>query len=126
MSLNAAAPIATQEQYRSALLAVRDRMKDIHLKMLQAHCKSAEHSISLNQLAETCGVTSGTSATTAYAAYARWIAEELKFMPANAPRKQSWLLALAFGRTEDGKMDADDEWVMRPELVAALKAMRWA
>jgi hypothetical protein len=118
-------PICTSEQYRAAILAVRQRMTPVQLAMLQAHCKAAEHCSSTNRLAEFLKLPAAGPATTAYRNYAHWIADELKYVPGNAKNKQCWMLALAYGRTE-GVVDADYEWVMRPELVETLQAMRWA
>lgn len=119
------APIATPAQYRAALLAVRQRMTPVHLAMLQAHCRAEGHVISTNQLAELLNLPSAGAANTAYRNYARWIAEELKFAPHLVKSKPCWCLALAYGR-DDGVVDGDYEWIMRPELVETLQSMKWA
>ncbi len=120
-------PIAAPEQFRAALLAVRQRMTDLQLKMLQAHCRSTEHTISLDHLAESLGVASWSGARNAYRNYARLIAQELKFEPASASNKPVWLCAIAYGQPDaDGKMDGDFKWILRPELVQAMQAMKWA
>ena len=119
------APIASPEQYRAAILAVRQRMTALQLAMLQAHCRSADHTISTNRLAELLNLPAPGSANTAYRNYAHWIADELKYVPANGGGKPCWWLALAYGQ-EDGVISGDYEWIMRPELVETLQAMRWA
>jgi len=91
---------------------------------LQAHCRSADHAISTVDLRIPQIATAG-SANTAYRNYAHWIADELKYVPGNSKDKQCWLLALAYGRAE-GVVDSDYEWVLRPELVETLQAMKWA
>jgi hypothetical protein len=59
---------------------------------------------------------------------ARAVADKLGYAPpphGNAAAR--WWLTLSVGR--DGADDAEDgrfEWIMRPELVAALRAMKWA
>ena len=118
-------PIATQEQYRAAILAVRQRMTANQLAMLQSHCRSAEHTISANRLADLLKLPTAAAANTAYRNYAHWIADELKYVPDVSTNKQCWWLALAYGR-DDGAVDADYEWIMRPELVETLQAMKWA
>jgi hypothetical protein len=118
-------PIATPQQYRAAILAVRQRMTPIQLALLQAHCRSEQHAISTNRLADILKLPTSSAANTAYRNYAHWIADELKFVPAGAKGKPCWCLALAYGR-EDGDIDGDYEWVMRPELVETLQAMKWA
>ena len=119
------APIATPAQYRAALLAVRQRMTALQLAMLQAHCRAEGHVISTNQLAELLKLPTEGAATTAYRNYARWIAEELKFVPNLVKSKPCWCLAIAYGR-EDADVDGDFKWVMRPELVETLQSMKWA
>lgn len=125
MQISDSTPIAPPEQFRTALLAVREKMKDVHLKMLRFHCQAPDHSITLNQLAEFCELTS-TTATSSYSTYAQWIANELRFTPPSAKSKVNWLLAIACGRDGGEKIHADCELVMRPELVATLQAMKWA
>lgn len=122
-----ATPIATVEQFRAALLAVRQRMTDVQLKMLQAHCRSAEHTISLDHLAELLSLASWSGARNVYKNYARLIADALKFVPGSGSNKPVWLCAIAYGQPDaDSKMDGDFEWTLRPELVQAMRAMKWA
>ena len=120
-------PIATQEQYRAALLAARQRMTDVQLKLLQAHCRSANHATSIDRVAELIGLPNPSGARTAYSNYAHSVADELKFVPATVSKKPVWLFAIAYGQPDaNGKLDGDYEWIMRPELVSALEAMKWA
>jgi len=119
------APIVTAAQYRAALLAVRQRMTPIQLAMLQAHCKAEGHKISTNQLADLLKLPTTSAASTSYRNYAHWIADELKYTPAGPASKPCWWLALAYG-LEEGVIDGDYEWVMRPELVETLQSMKWA
>jgi hypothetical protein len=122
-----ATPIATTEQFRVALLAVRQRMTEVQLKMLQAHCRSTEHRVSLDHLAERLSLANWSGARNAYRNYARLIADELKFVPGSVSNKPVWLCAIAYGQPDaDSKMDGDFEWIMRPELVEAMQAMKWA
>jgi hypothetical protein len=118
-------PIATHEQYRAAILAVRQRMTATQLAMLQSHCRSAQHTISTNRLADLLELPSAASANIAYRNYAHWIADELKYVPSDSKSKNCWCLALAYGR-HDGALDGEYEWIMRPELVETLQAMKWA
>ena len=116
-------PIATPEHFRAALLAVRQKMTPIQLAMLQAHRRSEIHLSAIDRLAELVGHPNKTAARTAYGNFAHLIADELKFMPALAAKKPVWLHALAYGRPDaNGKVDGQYEWIMRPELVAALLA----
>src|SRR5258708_17701721 len=102
-------PIAPSEQYRAALLAVRQRMTADQLAMLQAHCKSADHAISASRLAELLGMATTSSANLKYSNYAHWIADELKFAPdPNSKSNKRWWLALAYARP-DAEETADGE-----------------
>jgi hypothetical protein len=122
---NDPAPIATPEQYRAALLAIRQRMTEGQLKMLQAHCRSEGHSASTDRLAEACDMPTAFSAR--YIAFAQWIATELKYAPKVGANKKMWLHALAYGRPDSKKtMNGQYELIMRPELVETLQAMKWA
>lgn len=120
-------PIATPEQFRSALLGARQRMSDIQLKMLQAHCRCAERTTSIDELAEKLNLANPSGARTAYSNYAHLIADELKYVPAAVAKKPIWLYAIAYGQPDaTGKLDGQFEWILRPELVEALEAMKWA
>src|SRR5215207_5474459 len=89
-------PIATAEQYKAALLAVRARMKDAHLAMLQTHCRAPEHTICASSLGEAVG---DTSASHQYGTFAHWIADFLKYTPEpRAGGSFRWWQALAIGR----------------------------
>ncbi len=124
---NDPASIATPEQYRAALLAVRAKMTDVQLKMLQAHCRSEGHASCTDRLAEAVEMKTANSAKTMYVNFARLIGEELKYEPGAGAKKVMWLHALAYGRP-DAKKTAEGqcELIMRPELVETLQAMRWA
>ncbi|HZZ82273.1 MAG TPA: hypothetical protein VFE62_27495 [Gemmataceae bacterium] len=122
-----ATPIATPEQFRVALLAARQGMTEVQLKLLQAHCRSADRTASIDRLAQQLSLPNPSGARTAYNNYAHAIADGLKFVPAALAKKPIWLFAIAYGQPNaNSKMDGDFEWVMRPELVQALEAMRWA
>jgi hypothetical protein len=120
-------PIATSEQFRSALLAARQRMTDVQLKMLQAHCRCTGRATSIDKLAEKLSLPNLSGARTAYSNYAHLIADELKYTPAAVSKKPIWLYAIAYGQPDaTGKLDGGFEWILRPELVHALEAMKWA
>ena len=123
------APIATTEQFRAALLATRDwnGIAPMQLQMLQAQCRAPECTISADQLAHQLSLKSAASARTQYNTFARAVAEKLGYAPPRqgkaAPR---WWLTLSTGRDAAGADDGQPEWMMRPELVAALRGMKWA
>ena len=108
-------PIATPEQYRSAILKVRDEFgtarpfsESNELALLMAHY----------------------SANLQYGLFASRIATVLGYRPApfkTAPEGDPhWWRTLAFGN--DGvpvTQDGEYEWVMRPELCLALENLGW-
>jgi hypothetical protein len=116
-------PIATPMQYKAALLAVRQRMTDVQLKMLQTHCRSEGHSISTKRLADAVGVPTASG----YSNYAHLIADVLKYSPEPGAKKPMWLHSLAYVRPGmEEKDNGHCEWIMRPELVETLQSMKWA
>lgn len=125
-----AGPIATTEQFKAALLATRDwiGITPSQLKMLQAQCRAPECTISASQMAEQLSFKSFAAARLQYGVLARAIADKLGYAPPQKGKGTArWWFTLSVGR--DGSDDAGDgrfEWIMRPELVAALRAMKWA
>lgn len=118
-------PIASPEQYRVALLAVRAKMTDVQLKMLQAHCRSEGHTSCTDQLVEQIGASS--AAKNMYVNLAQSIAVALDYQPGAGAKKNMWLHAIAYGRQDATKTtEGQCELIMRPELVETLQAMKWA
>lgn len=124
-------PIATVEQFKAALLSVRDRIgisaKD--LAMLKAHCRAPNHTISTTRLAEELGYPSCGVVHIQYGKFAHNVALALPHYthPKFSTGEPHWWRTLASGnhgvpQTEDGYY----EWIMRPELVQALQEMKWA
>jgi len=125
-----ARPIATAEQFKAALLATRDwiGISPMQLQMLQAQCRASDSAITATQIANQLALKSCADARHQYGTLARAVAENLGYEP---PRRgkgpvRRWF-ALSVGRSGTEDMgDGDFEWIMRPELVAALHAMKWA
>ena len=124
-----AAPIATIEQFKAALLATRDwhGISPMQLQMLQAQCRAPECAISASQIAEQLKLKTFSAARQQYGAFAREIAEKLGYAPPQKGKAApSWWFTLSTARAEvDDGGDDQGQWVMRPELVAALRAMKW-
>lgn len=125
-----AGPIATIAQFRAALLATRDwiGISPGQLQMLQAQCRASDSAITAAQIASQLALKNCAAARHQYGVLARAVAEKLGYEP---PRRGKgpvrWWLALSVGRAGSEDMgDGDFEWIMRPELVAALHAMKWA
>ena len=123
-------PIATAEQFKRALLAVRDRdgISQQELGMLRAHCRAPDHTITATRLAQEAGLTSYGVANLQYGRFAHALADRLSYDPTKREDGTTrWWFTLAIGcdgsdETEEGHF----EWIMRPELVQALQEMRWA
>jgi len=123
-------PIATTEEFKAALLATRDwiGISPTQLQMLQAQCRAPDATISAAQLAEQLKFKNFAAARLQYGTLARAVAEKLGYAPpqkGKAPVR--WWFALSIGQYgPDDAGDGQFKWIMRPELVAALRAMRWA
>lgn len=123
-----AAPIATTEQFKAALLATRDWMgiAPMQLRMLQAQCGAPESTISAREMAQQLSFKTAAAARLRYGNFARAVADKLGYAP---PRKGKaapcWWFTFSTGRDVPDAGDGNFEWIMRPELVAALRAMKW-
>jgi len=123
-------PIATVEQFKAALLKVRDKIgvsqKD--LSLLRSHCRAPNHTISTFQLAKELGYASHGPVNMHYGKLAHDVADALHcVLPLTPDGNPHWWRALAYGN--DGDSQTDDghyEWIMRPELAQALQEMKWA
>jgi hypothetical protein len=129
-TLDYAEPIATIEQFKAALLATRDwnGIAPIQLQMIQAQCRAPGSTISPSQMAERLRLKSASAARLQYGTFARTIAEKLGYVPPQHGKSAPcWWFTLSTARASDnGATDAQVEWVMRPELVSALRTMKWA
>jgi len=128
--LNDLRPIATSEEFKKALLAIRDwnGISPAELQMLQSQCRAPDCTISASQIAEQLKLKNAGYAHLQYAKFARAVAERLDYVPpcrrAGSPY---WWFTLSVGRDVDNADDDDErDWTMRPELVAALRSMKWA
>src|SRR4051794_17241843 len=118
-------PIATTDEFKSALLATRDWMgiSPIQLQMLQLQCRAPECTITASQIATQLGLKNVAAARLEYASFARAVADKLGYAPPRVGKTAvRWWCALSVGRPgTDDKGDGNFEWVMRPELVTALR-----
>ena len=128
--LNDSRPIATSDQFKKALLAIRDwsGISPAALQMLQSQCRAPDCTISASQIAEQLKLKDAGYARLQYAKFARAVAERLDYVP---PRRRAgstcWWFTLSVGRDVNNGDDNDEgDWIMRPELVAALRSMKWA
>jgi hypothetical protein len=123
-------PIATTDEFKAALLATRDwiGISPTQLQMLQAQCRAPESTITAAQLADQLKFKNFAAARLQYGTLARAVADKLGYAPPQKGKSPvRWWFALSIA--QDGFEDAGDghfKWTMRPELVAALRAMKWA
>jgi len=112
------------------LLATRDwiGISPTQLQMLQAQCRAPDATITAAQLASQLSFKNSAAARLQYGTLARAIAEKLGYAP---PQKGKgpvrWWFALSIGQAgQDDAGDGQYKWIMRPELVSALRTMKWA
>jgi hypothetical protein len=123
-------PIATSEQFKKALLTLRDKnLPPSHFGMLRAHCRAPETKITATQLAIAADYENYNAANLQYGTLAFNVAGALGFTP-EARRVDGslcWWTTLAFSEENQAEENTGHfQFIMRPELVTALREMRWA
>ena len=123
-------PIATAEQFKKALLAVRDRdgISQQELAMLRAHCRAPDHMITATQLAQALGLSSHGVANLLFGKFGHAVADRLRYAPIKRDNgTDCWWFTLAYGTITSAETEKGREpWILRPELVQALQEMKWA
>jgi len=128
-AISVSAPIATVEQFKRALLLVRDKgLPQSHLDMLRAQCRAPNSAITATQLADAAKYQNFNAANLQYGTLAFNIAGVLGFTPAcrsdGSPR---WWTTLSYSIGGAAEPDTGHfQFVMRPELIEALRSMKWA
>ncbi len=122
------APIATVEQFKAALKAVKNGdWPESHLEMLRAQFAAPDHTITATQLAKAAKFHNYNGANLQYGTMASHFARELGYTPPVAKNGDpNWWHTLSNERP--GPELADDGelvLIMRPELVAALRELKW-
>lgn len=127
--MNPAPPVASVEQFKSALLALRDRyLPPSHRAMLQAQCRASGSAITATQLAAAADYENYNAANLQYATLAFNVAGLLGFTPSLKRQNGDpcWWTTLSV----EGEAPDDGEphfyFVMHSELIHALRKMRWA
>lgn len=121
--------IATVEQFKAALLAVRDRIgisqKD--LAMLRAQHRAPSHTISAAQLAKEFNYRGHAAANGQYGTLAHHVADALHYKPGPFPDgNPHWWRALSYWNDDSSQAgQGQEQWVMRPELAQALEELKW-
>lgn len=122
------APIATVEQFKEALLALRDKgFPDTHLTMLRAQAKAKEGMITSTKLAEVAGYENYNAANLQYGTLGFNLGAFIDYTP---PKRKNgtlmWWTVLSY--SIDGNSEPETghfQFVMRPELMLALQEMKW-
>ncbi len=120
--------IATTEQFKRALLALRDKgLPDAHLAMLKAQCKASNGTITSTKLAEAADYENYNAANLQYGTLAFNLAGLLSYNPpARKDGSPMWWTTLSY--SVDGDVEAETgqfQFIMRPELADALREMKW-
>jgi hypothetical protein len=123
-------PIATVEQFKAALLTVRNEVDNMvpYAALLRAHCRAPKHTISTFQLAKELHLPNLATANMQYGTLAHEVCDALHYVLPKTPNGEPhWWRTLAYGdndipHTDDGHY----KWIMRPELVQALQELKWA
>jgi hypothetical protein len=119
-------PIATVEQFKNALLAMRDTSrnwpKDLAMLRMQYHAPN--HMISAAQLAKEFNYRGHSAANGPYGKLAHHIADAMHYKPGPfTDCGTHWWRTLAYWNDDSPK--GQDQWIMRPELAQALQEMKW-
>lgn len=122
--------IATKEEYQKALLKLRDKGRfrtTKYLDMLRVHYKADSHTITAGKLAEAVGYENFNAANLQYGSLGYEVAGILGYTPPNrSDGTPTWFWSIASGNEASNKtIDGHYEFVLRPELIAALEAMKW-
>ena len=120
--------IATTEQFKRALLALRDKgLPDAHLAMLKAQCKATGGTITSTKLAEAADYENYNAANLQYGTLAFNMAAFLSYdPPRRADGSSMWWTTLSYA--VDGNAEPETgqfQFIMRPELMNALREMKW-
>jgi hypothetical protein len=124
---------ATAQDYRRALLAVRDSRNttpaawSLWVKLLQAQYLMPGQVITDVQLADAAGLSSANIARLRYAALGHLIADHLGYVPpcpSQGDGKPNWWMSLSTNKQADDK-DRHLEFAMHHELAQAIELMGW-
>ena len=116
-------PYPDDAAYRAALETIRSRLTERQRTLLQAHVRARRHAATGAALAESVGFPSWQSARQPYSNVGRALGEAMLFQPRNHNRAPLWMLIVAEPDADNG-IGPDTSWTMRPQLVAALAAVR--
>lgn len=123
-------PIATAGQFKKALLVVRDKnLPSSHFNMLRAQCRAPKETITATQLAAAAEYENYNAANLQYGTLAMNVATALGHIPKeeHADGSPCWWTTLSYANEDQAEENTGHfQFIMRPELVTALREMRWA
>jgi hypothetical protein len=117
--------VASIEQFRAALLAIRPSLTDNMLTMLRYQYRAPNHAATATELAQAAGYKTYEPANRQYGELGKLIADALTFTPPRrADGTHKYWSTLSTG---DPSLEEGEHWrfVMRPELAAAIRELRW-
>lgn len=120
---------ATSEQYKRALLSVRDNnLPDSHLAMLRAQGRASDGKITATELASVAQYANYNAANLQYGTLASNVAAALGFVPEKrANGSYRWWTTLSYSIEDQvDESTGHFQFIMRPELLTALREMKWA
>ena len=120
-------PIATAEEFQRALLRLRDnRLQPLDLPILKAFCDAPGQTLTATALADACRFSTWNESNLRFGMLAQRIGKALGYSPTlrkdGSPR---WWESAALGSNDDDTDAAHFQWTLRPELVEALRKMKW-
>lgn len=119
--------VATPRQFQEALLRLRDKkLQSLDIPIFKAFCDAPSNTLTATQLAEVCQLGTWNESNLRFGLLAQRIGKSLNYTPTR--RKNGslrWWEAAALGSTDDDASNANYQWTLRPELVEALRSMKW-
>ncbi len=116
--------VATEAEFREALLAIRPNLTDNMLAMLRFQYRATDRTTTSAELAKSLGYSTDHPATRQYGELGRLIAAVLGFTP---PRRSDGVFRYWSTLSTDSSESSGgaERFVMRPELASAVAQLRW-
>jgi hypothetical protein len=113
----------TSPEYVAAFKSILNRLNDGQRAMLKAHVNAPRRTMTATELATAAGYEHYAAVGLHYGLVGRWLSEELLCpLPQRADGTKIYTCALADG-PDNGKSEGEWQWVMKPEVAAALESL---
>jgi len=106
------------QAYCDAFLGVRDQLSENHLQLLKAHCSAPEHTVEPAKLAERVGYKNKSAVNLQYGLLAKQVCETLKL-------QLRFHIQALIKYAHPTSQHPSPQWIMRPEVVWALRELGW-